>query len=175
MTVPASPRLPRPRATPPVDARPRRLSVTEIETWLRDPYAIYAKHVLRLRVRDPLDEEVGPLERGNALHKALELFVAEYPGELPPDAAVRLTGIAEAVFAEMKIPQAVQALWRARLPSAARWFVEEFERPRRTAITQSWLERKGRLTFETRGGVFELRGVADRIASFLVSAWATRR
>jgi len=163
MTVPASPRLPRPRATPPVDARPRRLSVTEIETWLRDPYAIYAKHVLRLRVRDPLDEEVGPLERGNALHKALELFVAEYPGELPPDAAVRLTGIAEAVFAEMKIPQAVQALWRARLPSAARWFVEEFERPRRACISQSWLEKKGSLVIPARAGDFTLVARADRI------------
>jgi len=118
---------------------------------------------LRLRVRDPLDEEVGPLERGNALHKALELFVAEYPGELPPDAAVRLTGIAEAVFAEMKIPQAVQALWRARLPSAARWFVEEFERPRRACISQSWLEKKGSLVIPARAGDFTLVARADRI------------
>jgi ATP-dependent helicase/nuclease subunit B len=163
MTVPPGPRLPRPGPTPPAEARPRRLSVTEIETWLRDPYAIYAKHVLRLRPLDPLDQEVGPLERGNALHKALELFVARHPGELPPDATQQLMRIAEDVFAEMEIPRGVLALWRARLPSAARWFVEEFERPRRAAITQSWLERKGRLTFETRLGAFELRGIADRI------------
>jgi ATP-dependent helicase/nuclease subunit B len=163
MAVPPGPRLPRPRPTPPLEARPRGLSVTEIETWLRDPYAIYAKHVLRLRMRDALDEDVGPLERGNALHKALELFVAAYPGELPPDAAARLIEIAERVFAEMKIPQAVLALWRARLPSAARWFVEAFERPRRAVITESWLERTGRLVFDAPGGPFELRGVADRI------------
>ncbi len=31
------------------DARPTSLSVTEIENWLRDPYSIYAKHILRLR------------------------------------------------------------------------------------------------------------------------------
>jgi ATP-dependent helicase/nuclease subunit B len=163
MTVAPAPRLPRPRATPPVETRPRRLSVTEIETWLRDPYAIYARHVLRLRNRDPLDEEVGPLERGNAMHKALELFVAEYPGTLPLDAAARLIAIAEAVFAEMKIPQAVLALWRARLPSAAHWFVEEFERPRRAAIAQSWLEKKGTLVFPAKGGDFTLVARADRI------------
>ncbi len=158
-----APRLKRPRATPPVDARPHRLSVTEIETWLRDPYAIYAKHVLKLRKRDPLDQQAGPLERGNALHRTLELFVAEHPGELPPDAVARLMAIAELVFAEMRIPRGVLALWRARLPSGARWFVEEFERPRRAAIAQSWLEKKGALTFETGGRPFELRGVADRI------------
>ena len=163
MTVPQDARLKRPKATPPVEERPRRLSVTEIETWLRDPYAIYAKHVLRLRKQNALDEEVGPLERGNGLHKALELFVAEYPGDLPPDAAARLIAIAETVFARMKIPQAVLALWRARLPSAAHWFVEEFERPRRTAITQSWLEKKGQLKFAASGGEFTLVARADRI------------
>ncbi len=35
-----------PRPCPPVALRPRRLSVTEIETWLRDPYAIHARHIL---------------------------------------------------------------------------------------------------------------------------------
>ena len=68
-------------------ARPRSLSVTEIETWLRDPYAIYAKHVLRLRPLDPLDAEIGPLERGSAVHAALEAIPARvqrrHPGGCP--------------------------------------------------------------------------------------------
>ena len=38
-----------PAPKPPRDARPKGLSVTEIEDWLRDPYTIYAKHILRLR------------------------------------------------------------------------------------------------------------------------------
>lgn len=42
-----------PRPTPDVSLRPRRLSVTEIETWMRDPYAIYARHILKL---DPMPE-----------------------------------------------------------------------------------------------------------------------
>ena len=33
---------PRPAPTPPRAARPKGLSVTEIEDWLRDPYTIYA-------------------------------------------------------------------------------------------------------------------------------------
>ena len=38
----------RPEPKPARDARPTSLSVTEIETWLRDPYSIYARHILRL-------------------------------------------------------------------------------------------------------------------------------
>ena len=96
----------RPAPTPPVAARPRKLSVTEIETWLRDPYAIYARHVLGLRPLDELDEEIGPLERGNALHKALEIFVTRHPGPLPDDALAELIAIAEEVFAQQEIPKA---------------------------------------------------------------------
>ena len=40
---------PRPAPKPPASIRPRQLSVTEIETLMRSPYDIYAKHVLRLR------------------------------------------------------------------------------------------------------------------------------
>jgi ATP-dependent helicase/nuclease subunit B len=162
LDVPTALRIRRPAPTPPVEERPRTLSVTEIETWLRDPYAIYAKHVLRLRPLDPLDQQVGPLEKGNALHKALELFVARYPQELPPDPELVLADIADEVFAQMAIPKAALALWRPRFLSAARWFVE-FERTRRSNITQSWLEKKGHLAIAAPRGEFQLRARADRI------------
>ncbi len=162
MAVPQGARLTRPAPKPPVDARPRRLSVTEIETWLRDPYAIYAKHVLKLRPLDTLDEAVGPLERGTALHKALELFVAKFPGPLPDDAALKLAYIADAVFADAGIPKAALALWRPRFLAAARGFIA-YERGRRAGIVSSHLEIAGKMVLTGPGGDFELRGVADRI------------
>ncbi len=161
-TVAPGPRLPRPAPRPPVEARPRRLSVTEIETWLRDPYAIYAKHVLKLRPLDALDEEVGPLERGNVFHRALELFVGRHPGPLPADALEKLTAIAEEVFAQAQIPAAQRAIWRPRFLSAAGWFVAN-ERERRAGITASYLEVTGRMTFAAPGGPFLLTCKADRI------------
>ncbi len=132
--------------------------MTEIETWLRDPYAIYARHVLRLRPLDTLDETIGPLERGTALHKALEIFIAQYRNGLPDDAVAQLVAIADRVFAQAGIPKAALALWRPRFLGAARGFVE-WERSRRQAIAASHLEIKGRLKL----GDFELTGVADRI------------
>ncbi len=164
--VPLGQRLARPAPAPPVEARPRRLSVTEIETWLRDPYAIYARHVLELRPLDSLDEDIGPLERGNVFHRALELFVGRYPGALPDDALVKLTAIAEEVFALEKIPAAQRAIWRPRFLSAAQWFIAK-ERERRSGITKSWLEISGRMTFAAPGGPFLLTCKADRIDMLL--------
>jgi len=151
--VPLGPRLERPAPRPPLEVRPKKLSVTEIETWLRDPYAIYAKHVLRLRPLDALDEPVGPLERGNILHKALEEFVKAGGGS-----ADQLITLADALFEEAGIAKAVLAVWRPRFLGAAKAFVD-FEQERRATITASHLEKRGTLDL----GGFTLTGVADRI------------
>ncbi len=151
--VPLATRLERPAPRPPADVRPKRLSVTEIETWLRDPYAIYARHVLRLRPLEALDESVGALERGRVLHKALELFIQDGGGSTE-----QLIALADRLFEEGGIPKAVLAVWRPRFGGAARAFVD-FEQERRGAIAASHLEKKG--TLELDG--FTLTGIADRI------------
>lgn len=158
---PAKPVKP-PAPTPPVATRPRRLSVTEIETWLRDPYAIYAKHVLRLRALDPLEAEIGPMERGSILHKSLELFVRKYPHDLPANPAAELAAIAEEVFAQAHLPKAVLALWRPRFLRATLWFAE-VEASRRAALAESFVEISGQKEFDGPAGPFRLVGKADRI------------
>jgi ATP-dependent helicase/nuclease subunit B len=150
-----------PYPCPDVAARPRRLSVTEIETWLRDPYAIYAKRILRLRPLDPLDAEIGPMERGTALHAMLERFVRRYPA-LPPDAVVKLGAIVDEVLGELGTPKATLAVWRPRFLHAAAWFVDE-ERQRRDAIAESFVEVTGEMVFKGPAGDFTLYGRADRI------------
>ncbi len=155
-------RIAPPSPRPPVSARPRKLSVTEIEKWVRDPYAIYARRVLKLEPLDPLDAEIGPMERGSALHKALELFVRKYPRELPADAAAQLVAIADEVFREMGAPKAALALWRPRFINAAIWFAGE-ERKRRADIAETFVEIRGETVFKGPAGDFTLFGFADRI------------
>ena len=79
----------RPEPRPPFEARPKRLSVTEIEHWLRDPYTIYAKHVLKLQPLDDIDTPPGAADRGTVIHNAIGEFAKAYPKELPDDPARR--------------------------------------------------------------------------------------
>ena len=81
---------PPPQPRPPLAARPRRLSVSDIGTWMEDAYALYAKRILRLAPLDALDADPGALERGIIIHRALERFVAQCPDALPDDALQHL-------------------------------------------------------------------------------------
>jgi len=157
-------RLLRPAPRPPATVRPRRLSVTEIETWLRDPYAIYAKHVLHLKALKPVDYEAGPPERGIAIHAALERFLKTYPETLPPDALEQLLHFGGQAFADAGASAPVLALWMPRFERAARWFVA-YEGERRRGIVKSCVEVKGELQIPAGDG-FTLRGRVDRIDFF---------
>ncbi len=108
---------------PPVVARPRRLSVTEIKTLVRDPYAIYAKHCLRLRPLDPLVQEPDAPIRGVLIHDIMERFVSVVhgdPSQLRMDTLMRITD--EVLDAKVPWPTA-RVLWRARMERIADWVV----------------------------------------------------
>jgi ATP-dependent helicase/nuclease subunit B len=158
-------RASRPEPRPPQSVRPRALSVTQIETWLRDPYAIYARHILRLKPLDPIDAEPGPRERGIAIHTALERFLEAFPKKLPDDALEQLMRFGDEAFAEAGASAAATALWRPRFVRAARWFVN-YETERRTRAENAVSEIKGELALQTPNGPFTLSGRADRIEFF---------
>ena len=152
-----------PQPRPPVDLRPRQLSVTKIGTWMSDPYAIYARHVLELRKLDPIDAEIGPAQRGNLVHDILDRFVARYPEALPQDANARLLAIADEVFRDASAARpGVWAFWRPRLERIARWFLDQ-ERRHRIDARPLKTEVEGRLTITGPGGPFVLTAKADRI------------
>ncbi len=151
-----------PAPRPPVAARPRRLSVTEIETWMRDPYAIYARHVLRLRALDPLDADPGAAERGQLVHRTLDRFVKKYPAALGDDAEARLVAIGAEVFGTALSRPGVWAFWWPRFRRVARWFIA-LERSRRGDLVASHGEAPGRFLLDGPAGPFELVCKADRI------------
>jgi ATP-dependent helicase/nuclease subunit B len=148
-------RVARPNPKPPVEMRPAGLSVTEIETWIRDPYAIHARHVLDLHPLPPLERKADPMLRGQIYHQILAKFVM---GAAGPREDTRMEAIARAVFEEYNVPKEVAATWLPRFMAIARLFVT-WEDGRRGNIASSHCEISGRI--EVDG--FRLRGRADRI------------
>ena len=159
--VPARPPTPR----PPLALRPRRLSITAIETWRRDPYAIYARHILRLRALAPIEEAAEAADYGSIVHDALHRFLAGTGAAWPADAAARLCAAMDHALADRRMRPALAAWWRPRLMRIAGWVAEE-EIRRRSDIAPDAIaaEVKGRWELEDLpGGPFLLEGRADRI------------
>ena len=154
-----------PRPTPPIAARPRQLSVTEIETWLRDPYAIYGRRVLRLRPLDALDLPVGPFERGTAIHEALERFLGSHMDDLPDEALDVLLEEGGKAFAAAGASEEVLAFWLPRFERLAAWFIA-FEEEQRERARPLVLEAKGRLTLSAPHDDFVLTARGDRFDLF---------
>jgi ATP-dependent helicase/nuclease subunit B len=151
-----------PAPCPPIKDRPRSIRVTEVEQWRRDPYAIYAKRILRLKALDPIDAEPGAADRGNWIHHALERFVREHSHEMPVDAVERLLAIGRQEFGtEMNRP-AIAAFWWPRFEQIARWFVEN-ERSRRATFAAVHAETRGQLQVAGVQDAFTLTATADRI------------
>jgi ATP-dependent helicase/nuclease subunit B len=148
--------------SPPLSARPRKLSVTQVETWMRDPYAIYARHILRLRELPELDAAPDRADYGTIIHRILDKFTAAYPGHLPPDALAELLATGREEFGRMLAQPGIWAFWWPKFERIAAWFVDA-EAARRTGIERIHSEAKGRLEFDGPGGPFILTAIADRI------------
>ncbi len=151
-----------PAPRPPVKLRPRRLSATRIEVWMRNPYAIFARYVLRLEALPPLDQDPSAAERGQLVHKVLERFAAAHPARLPPDPEAVLQAILEDELAGAAVRPGMALLWRPRLRRIADWFLAE-ERRRRDGIERVLVETRGTLTLPGPAGDFLLSAHADRL------------
>ena len=152
----------RPEPKPGVALRPRRLSVTEIETLIRDPYAIYAKHVLGLEPLDPLDMAPDYALRGSLIHEALGEFSQSWTGDFDDRARAVLLEFGVRSLSSIEAWPDVQAIWSIRFQAIARWLVE-WEAARAPSIAERHAEISGEMVLEGPEGDFVLRGRADRI------------
>ncbi len=141
---------PQPAPCPPAAIRPRDIPVTDVDRLKADPYAFYAKRMLRLRALDPVDADPSAAWRGTAVHDVLEKWAKLddcAPALLEPRA---LNMLAQA-------HPMMRALWQPRLIEAVRWIVAQMAaQPDRRVIA---VEQAGEIAI---AGV-TLTGKFDRI------------
>jgi ATP-dependent helicase/nuclease subunit B len=135
--------LPPPKPKPPLAARPKKLSVTQVETWMRDPYGLYAKKILNLRTLDAIDDRPSAATKGTLLHEALELFLKEDGPKYEAEGLARLIAVGRRVFEPVLTQPTVYAFWWPRFEHIAQWFVANEKRRAEThevVAIESWAE-----------------------------------
>ncbi|WP_022683186.1 double-strand break repair protein AddB [Sphingobium bisphenolivorans] len=144
----------RPAPVPPVAVRPRVIPVTDVDRLKADPYAFYARRILRLARLDPVDADAGPAWRGTAVHEILQHW-AEAGAYDPADLEAR----ALAMFERPEVHPLLKALWQPRLMEAVRWIAEQVTADLASGRSILAVESEGRAEI---AGV-TLTGKADRL------------
>jgi ATP-dependent helicase/nuclease subunit B len=151
------PTAPRPAPRPPADLQPRKYSFSEIGRLRRDPYAIYARHILRLDLVAPFNLDPGPAERGSLYHRIVDRFVRE---EATGEPLSLIGRILNEEFDLAALPPHIDAVWRPRFAAVARAFVD-WHLKRAGDIRESLTEVPASLDLPV--GDIRLTGIADRI------------
>lgn len=152
-----------PEPKPPIALRPLKMSVTEIEDWLRDPYTIYAKRILKLTPLDPVDMPLTAADRGSAIHEALGEFTKRFADALPDDTAAVLRKIGAIYFEPLMERPEARALWWPRFLRIASWFAG-WEADRRLNVAGIQAEIRGEIPIRLSADrTFMLSARADRI------------
>lgn len=151
-----------PAPCPPLSTRPSRLSVTDVGMLLQDPYSIYAKKVLNLRPLDPLDADLSPLERGNAIHGVLDSFVQSGIDPSLPEAMQKFEALGREAFGSLLADPRAMAFWWPQFQRLRDWFLNQMI-IEKDAITQIKTETKGGIEIPTAKGPIILTAKADRI------------
>lgn len=147
---------PAPRPAPPAAERPRRLSVTDIDTLIADPFAYYAKAMLRLRALDPLDADPSAAMKGELIHGILERWIKAGHHDLAQLATIA----GPELDAEGRHFPLLRALWLPRARRALDWAGQAVLARVGDGWTTMVAEPKGRMTLAN--GVL-LSGRADRV------------
>ncbi len=154
--------LPPPNPKPPVKYRPRKLSVTQIEDWISNPYSIFARKILKLEPLAELGGDPNAALRGQIVHHALHVFSDRYPTNLPENTEDRLLEICQEILRKYQTHPRIAAFWLPRLERFAGWFAQS-EELRRSNVVRVASETGGSLEFEAPAGLFTLTARADRI------------
>ena len=155
----ASPLAQRPCPKPPLQARPRRLSITDIQLWQQDPYALYVQKILKLTPLPSLQQEVNSALFGIAVHQAFERYNCT---PLPRRTEEQLLAYGQEALNCLGSDPVIQTLWWPRFIRICRWFLAQ-ERACRSPMDISWAEVKGHMVIQGRKDPFILTGKADRL------------
>ncbi len=100
------------------------MSVTRVETWLANPYAVFARDILKLEKLPSLGADPSQALRGSIVHEIMSRFAHRFPEALPDDPGAILHAIADEVMADYVQNPRVAAFWLPRFKRFAEWFAE---------------------------------------------------
>jgi ATP-dependent helicase/nuclease subunit B len=156
--TPFSPSPP-PAPCPPLAARPTRFSVSDMEVWQRNPYALYAAKILNLRPLRPLQDTAARALYGTLMHRLLEGYITEGNLSQPYDEN-SAKALCQRVFSDIQNHPFLSLFWTTKAMALLKAFHHQEQ-------TSPWwpvaLEQRGQCQWDLGGQTYTLTARADRL------------
>lgn len=143
-----------PATLPSAAQRDVKLSVTDVDRLIADPFAFYAYRILGLRSLDLIDAEPSAAWRGTVIHDILDKWARD--DDYQPAA---LKARAEVFLNDRSSHPLMRTLWTPRLIEGLLWVAETVAENRKSGREPLISEQRG--SAEIAG--VKLSGIADRI------------
>lgn len=152
-----------PAPRPSVEKRPLKLSASNINALLRDPYTIFAKYILQLYPLDELDRPFDRRDYGNIVHKTVELFNHKFGADFPANAKEELLRLGEEQFKTAHVPAEICVFWWPKFEQTVDWLIAT-EQGYRQNVATIYNEIEGYMRWSLSNGYeVTISGKADRI------------
>jgi ATP-dependent helicase/nuclease subunit B len=152
----------KPKANPPVEARPIRFSVTEVETLLRDPYGVYAKRILGLDPLESLANKSDARLRGILFHAAIADWTSHKLDQSGLNSLQLLQEAGRKAMLPLMGDPEVAAFWMPAFGRMAIWLADA-DHQLRENVVRFFSEVAGKITFNVGSTPHVLTARADRI------------
>lgn len=131
---------PEARPNPPVEQRPHRLPVSEIDKLFTDPFTLYARHVLDLKPLAEIDAAPEASDFGTLAHKAIEALTSHWTFTGRAASEGEIIQLAEHALRDFSARPNVDLFWRTRLVNSLH-YINSLEADRRGEIVEVSTER----------------------------------
>ena len=139
---------------------PSKLSATDIEMLVRNPYGFYAKKILNLKKQKSLAAEPQFSDFGNFVHKVIENYTKNY--DATANKIQYMIDISSELINETTLFKVTKKIWQTKLAAIAEDFVE-FDEQRRHQNIKIYSEIAGELVIDTATQQIKITAIADRI------------
>ncbi len=110
----------RPEPSPASEQRKVAISITQMDMLKADPFAFYARNILKLDALKPVDADPDPAWKGTLVHKIIEDWTKT--GDRAPDSLLRFAANA---FADKSVTPALRLLWQPRIMAGLQWVADK--------------------------------------------------
>jgi ATP-dependent helicase/nuclease subunit B len=143
---------------------PSRISVTDVEMLMRNPYGFYAKKILKLRKQEDIITPPTLAEFGSFIHKVIEEYTREYncEGQKASNMLKDILSISANILSNTTLPSITKKIWQNKFVAIAKDFIE-FDIERRSEVEKIYTEIKGEMSLQAGEQKITITAIADRI------------